>query len=199
MAAKKIKKTSKSNGKKMVQAFLRAERSSLIMQGVVAILFGVAAVFWPGITLSTLVYLVSIFLVVDGIVALVLGFVNIGKKPNVSTLLVVVGFLQLVVGVIFFRWPDVALETIILVMGLLLVVRGLFALAHTFSDRFVMATSRGLQAVLGIISLLVGLVLIVYPITTTLVVVWVIGLYALITGPILLAMAADVNKVMSKQ
>lgn len=198
MADKKSKKAGKSSKNKMTVAFLRAERSSLILQGVIAVLFGIAAVFWPGITVGTLVYLVSIFLVVDGIVALILGFVNIGKKPNIATLLVVVGFLQLVIGTIFFRWPDVALETIILVLGLLLIVRGLFALVHSFSDRFVMATSRALQAILAIVSLLVGLILIVYPITTTLVVVWVVGLYALITGPILLAMAADVGKMTRK-
>lgn len=199
MATKKSKKTSKAPKGKLVDAFLRAERSSLILQGVISVLFGVAAVFWPGITLSTLVYLVSAFLIVDGIVVLILGFANLGKRPNVATLLVVLGFLQLVIGSIFFRWPDVALETIILVLGLLLIVRGLFSLVHTFSDRFVLATSRALQAVLGLVSLLVGLILIVYPITTTLVVVWVVGLYALITGPVLLAMAVDVGKALSKK
>lgn len=199
MAAQKSKKTSKAPKGKMVDAFLRAERSSLLLQGIVSVLFGVAAVFWPGITLSTLVYLVSIFLVVDGIVVLILGFANLGKKPNIATLLVVLGFLQLVIGAIFFRWPDVALETIILVLGLLLVVRGIFSLAHTFSGRFALATSRALQAVLGLISLLVGLILIVYPITTTLVVVWIVGLYALITGPVLLAMAVDVGKALAKK
>lgn len=194
--AVKTKKGKKAS--KIAVAFLRAERSSLILQGVVSILFGIAAVFWPGITVGALVYLVSAFLVVDGIVTLVLGFVNIGKKPNVATLLVLFGFLQLVIGVIFFRWPDVALETIILVLGLLLIVRGLFAFAHTFSDRFVVATARSMQAAIGIVSLIVGLILVVYPITTILVLVWVVGIYALVTGPILFAMAADINKTLTK-
>ncbi len=45
----------------------------LTIRGIAAILFGIAAVFWPHLTLTTLVILFSAWVLIDGIVRIVSG------------------------------------------------------------------------------------------------------------------------------
>lgn len=168
---------------------------AMLVRGIAAVLFGIAAVFWPGITLVTLVYLFSAFILVNGIVGLVSGIMSSSSETGTNrVLLVLVSILEIGVGVYLLRHPGVSFATLVLLIGAVLVVHGLFeVIGGLFTGHG--ATNKMLTILSGAISLLVGLVVLVQPASAGVAFVWILGLFALLSGPLLIAMALDVKHV----
>lgn len=171
---------------------------SLVVQGVLAVLFGIAAVFWPGLTLVTLVYLFSSFILITGLVDLVFGIKSLGdSKKSVFSRFggVLLGVLQLGVGVYLLRHPHVSFATFILLIGFTLIVRGLLEVVLGLFERGNSALFKMVMIVSGLISLGVGVVVLMQPAASGVAFVWILGLYALITGPMFIALGLDARKL----
>lgn len=180
----------------MTSRFTRAdvERSTLLFRGVVAILFGIAAVFWPGLTAEVLLYLFGAFLALDGFMALAVGLMHLSHARK-ALLLVLVGLVELGIGIFLFRNPDITFATLLLILGLSLIIMGFFSFAHAFADGNELATTRTMRAILGVLGLIIGIVILMQPVGGGLAFVWILGLYALISGPVMIAMATDMVKI----
>lgn len=161
----------------------------LTLRGISAILFGLAAVFWPGITLVTLVYLFSAFILATGIVGIVHGLTNVGREGIGWMLTLLLGFLEVGVGVYLLRHTDVAFETFILLIGFVLIVRGVLEVVSAFNEETV--TTRTLLTIGGVVATLAGIVVLRQPVAGGVAFVWVLGVYALIVGPLLIALSID--------
>jgi uncharacterized membrane protein HdeD (DUF308 family) len=162
---------------------------SLVLRGVAGILFGIAAVFWPALTLVILVYIFSIYILVSGVVSIVEAVVQLTRKGSWLWRLLL-GILELGVGVYLVRHPAVSFETFILVIGLVLIARGVFEGIMALVDEF-SATNRTLMIIGGALSVIVGIIILLQPVAGGVAFVWVLGLYALVTGPIWIALALD--------
>lgn len=171
---------------------------SLVLQGVLAVLFGIAAVFWPGLTLVTLVYLFSSFILVTGLVDLIFGIRSLGDSQK-SVLRrfggVFLGVLQLGVGVYLLRHPFVSFATLILLIGFTLIIRGLVEVVLGLFERDNSALFKMVMIVSGLISLGVGIFVLMQPVASGVAFVWILGLYALITGPMFIALGMDARKL----
>jgi len=165
---------------------------ALLVRGLAAVLFGIAAVFWPGITLVTLVYLFGAFVLANGLVGLVSGLVS-GDESFTSRLLVMlVSLVEIGVGVYLVRHPLVSFATLVLLIGFTLVVRGVFdVVGGLFGGGS--ATYKLITMVAGAISAVAGVVVLFQPASAGVAFVWVLGLYALLTGPLLIAMSLDLK------
>lgn len=166
---------------------------ALVVRGIAGILFGIAAVFWPALTLVTLVYIFSIYILVSGLVSIVTGLMHLVKGRN-WFLGLILGFAELGVGVYLVRHPGVTFATLILIIGLVLVARGVFEVVMGLTeDNF--ATHKLLVILGGVLAAAVGIIVLLQPASGGVAFVWVLGLYALITGPILIALGLDVKQV----
>ena len=96
---------------------------ALTIRGVIAVLFGIAAIFWPGITLLTLIYLFSAFILVDGLVRIVASLVGVGHSRH-WFLGLILGLIELGVGVYLIRHPGVSFATLILLIAFTLIIVG---------------------------------------------------------------------------
>lgn len=179
------------------QSVTKMLRASLVTQGVLAIVFGIAAVFWPGLTAVTLVYLFSAFLVVDGLVVLILGLLHL-KNFNKAWLLLLLGMLELGVGLYLISNPLMSFATLILLLGFSLLIRGVFSLFSSFIHKEDSNTARALGATMGALGVLIGMLIMTQPMASGLGFVWILGLYALVSGPILIALSFDVAKTSKK-
>lgn len=164
---------------------------ALIVRGIAGILFGVAAVFWPGITLVTLVYIFSIYILVSGAVGIVTSVMHLVKGRN-WFLGLIVAVIELAVGVYLVRHPLVTFATLVLVIGLVLVARGVFEVVMALTEDS-MATHKVLVVFAGLLSAAVGVFVMLQPAAGGVAFVWVLGLYALVTGPIMIALGLDVK------
>jgi uncharacterized membrane protein HdeD (DUF308 family) len=169
----------------------------LVLRGVLAILFGIAAVFWPGLTVVTLLYLFAAFLLVGGLVELVLSVVHLGA-PGTSVLTkvlkLVLGMLQIGVGVYLLRHPQVTFVTFILLIGFSLIVRGVFEIMEGLFEEGP-SMYRVVMVIVGLLALLAGVIVLFQPHVASVAFVWIIGLYALISGPLLIAAAMDAKRL----
>jgi uncharacterized membrane protein HdeD (DUF308 family) len=167
---------------------------ALTFRGIAAIIFGIAAVFWPGITLVTLLYIFAAWVLVDGVIRIVAGVSRIGQH-QLGFLTLVVGLLQLGVGVYLLRHPTVTFATLVLLIGFLLIIGGIVEVVSVLSAND-SATGKTLAIIVGVASVLAGILVLFQPAASGVAFVWILGLYALISGPMLIAMSLDVRKVL---
>lgn len=163
-------------------------------RGIVAILFGIAAVFWPGLTTEVLLYLFAGFLVADGLLALIISLARIKRRANKAIILLIVSVIDLAIGLFLFRNPDIAFATFVLILGLSLVITGIFSFVHAFVSHAELATLRTLHALLGVLGIVIGTAVLLQPVAGGLAFVWIVGLYALVAGPVMIAMSYDTGK-----
>ena len=164
----------------------------LTVRGVALILFGLVAVFWPGLTLVTFVYIFSAFILASGLVGVITSLISIGKKGWFVGLLL--SLLELGVGLYLVRHPLASFATIILLLGLSFLVRGVFEIVSALMGD-TMATSKALTIISGILGVLVGIMVLNQPAVSGVAFVWLVGLYSLITGPIVIALSLDAKKL----
>jgi uncharacterized membrane protein HdeD (DUF308 family) len=158
-----------------------------LTQGVLAIFFGITAVFWPGLTLVTLVYLFSSFVLAWGMIEVVHGLLSVQRRKT-WWLTLLFGLVGLGVGVYLIRHPGVSFATFILVTGLTLIVRGLFDILSIFLDTKT-TNNKILTAIAGIAAIVAGIILLLQPVRGGVAFVWVLGLYAIMFG-LLIAVAS---------
>jgi len=161
----------------------------LLLQGIAAIFFGIVAVFWPGLTLVTLVYLFSAFVLAWGIVEVIRGFLSI-RRSETWWLTLLFGLIGLGVGIYLVRHPKVSFTALILIIGLVLIGRGLLDITSAFLTRHG-AAQRTLTLIIGAAALIAGIVLLFQPEAGGAAFVWVLGLYALVFGALTTAIAIE--------
>jgi len=173
---------------------------AMALRGFISILFGAAAVFWPGETLVTLAYLFGAYVLISGLVNEAVGLSGIGAAAGSfygRVVLVLLGFAETGVGVYLLRHPHVVFSTLILLIGLLLIVRALVELfVAIFGDA--MFSNRMVVGVSGLAAAVVGVIMLFQPEKSGIAFVWLLGAYALVTGPMLVALAYDAKAVGSR-
>jgi uncharacterized membrane protein HdeD (DUF308 family) len=160
----------------------------LVLTGVLSVIFGFVAIIWPEITVGVLALLFAVFIGVNGVVDVVNGIRKLGKSVFSGLLNLLIGFLA--IGVSVFLLSNVgsglALATLVLVISLSFIVRGVLVMVLSFSEPD-LHSSRWFGFFIGTLSILAGLVIAWYPVGATLAWVWVVGLFALITGAMQIA------------
>ena len=154
--------------------------------GVATLLFGIAALFWPGLTLVTFVYIFSAYVLAWGIVSVIEGFSTL-HTDSLWWLKLLFGVLAVGVGVYLVRHPGVSFATLILLTGFTFIVRGLVDIVSGLFGGEIAGSHRVLTVVAGVLGLIAGVFILSQPVAGGVAFVWIIGLYALIVGPVLIA------------
>ena len=179
-------------------SLIQLQQKALRTQAIVAIVFGLLAILWPGLTAFVLIRLLALFLLVD---AFILFFNAFSSWEHVSraTLYVLLGLVQLVLGFILFANPALAIGTLIAVLGIVLIVRGLFSLIHALVLHGAgMDESKTTHALLAVLGIIVGIVILFQPVASGIAFVWVLGFYALLSGVLLLVAANNIKVAITK-
>lgn len=163
-----------------------------VFQGAIAIFFGLAALFWPGLTLLTLLYLFGAFLIIMGVAEIIYGLISIGKEGT-WWLMSLLGLAGLAVGVFLVRNPELSLQTFIIIVGLALIARGIIEGVRAFTEK----SSGGhkvLAVLLAIIAILAGIFILNQPAAGGVAFVWILGLYGLVYGTLAIALSLGIRR-----
>ena len=106
-------------------------------------------------------------------------------------LLMFVGLLSVAVGVIVLLKPSDSLVTLAVIAGIFILIDGAFDLVASFSHR---TENRGLSAVVGVVSIVVGVLLIRHPIGGVLFVALLIGIWLIAVGVVRFVEAFDSDR-----
>ena len=158
---------------------------AVLINGLLAISFGAMALAWPGATLVALVVLFAVFCLADGITAL-LAAGAVGSRERPWGHLLVAGLLSLAAGIAAFLWPGLTAVALLLLVAAWAIVRGVLEIVAAIRLRD-MIDDEWRLVLAGSVSVLFGLLLLVWPGAGILALVWLIGVGALVRG-ILLAM-----------
>lgn len=151
----------------------------LALRGALAILFGVAALLLPHLTLKALVFLFGAYALLDGLSSLLTLTLRAQRKP--WWLAALEGVLGIVVGVATFAWPLITAVVLLYLIALWAIANGISKLLVALMPRLA-SEDRWLLALNGAISLTFGVLLALFPGQGALAVVWLIGLYAIVHG-----------------
>jgi uncharacterized membrane protein HdeD (DUF308 family) len=173
-------------GDDAMSALLAQNWWAIALRGVFAIIFGIIALLMPGATMLALVLLFAAYLLVDGIFAIIAA-VRAARKQERWGWLIFEGLVDLVTGGIAAVWPLITIVAFALLMGAWAIVTGALLLGASY--RLNIPHGRWLMALAGAISVIWGVLLIIWPLIGALVLTWWMAAYALIFGVAMLVLA----------
>src|SRR6201987_2592140 len=100
---------------------------SLILLGVLAIIVGIIAIAWPGVTILALVILFAIYAFIDAGLQAVRAFSSRSAGPVFGHLLL--ALVDLAAGVIALAWPGPTALVLVLIVGIWAITAGLIEIA----------------------------------------------------------------------
>jgi uncharacterized membrane protein HdeD (DUF308 family) len=156
---------------------------ALVLGGVATIIFGVAAVFWPGLTLLVLLYLFSAYVLASGVVNVMAGLSTLGRV-DAWFLPVALGAFELGVGVYLLRHTAVKFSTFIILIGFVLIARGIVETVGAYFNAGASARAKALSYISGLGALVAGIVILFSKQAQGVSFVWILGLYAIVVGTI---------------
>ncbi len=165
---------------------------AVALRGALAILFGLAALLRPGIALQALILLFGAYALVDGVFAIV-GVFGGTRAGTPRWLLFVEGVAGILAGLIAFVLPGLTAVLLLYLIAVWAIVTGIFEIATAIRLR---KEIRGEWALIvgGAFSVLFGVILaVVGPVAGLLSLIWLIGIYALAFGVMLLITAFRVR------
>jgi len=157
---------------------------ALALRGVVAVLFGLLTFILPGITLVTLVLLFGAYALVDGIFNLI-GFFRVASH---QWALLIEGVVGIIAGIVAFALPAITAIVLLYVIAFWAIFTGVFEIIAGIRLRKAIA-NEWILLLVGVLSLLFGLLILFAPGAGALAIVLWIGAYALVFGVFLLALA----------
>ncbi len=163
----------------------------ILLRGIAAIVFGVLAFIWPGLTLFTLIIFYGAFALVDGVLAIAAAIM--GGAPAPRWWLAIVGVLGIAVGLMTFIWPGItALVLLFFIAGWAIAI-GIMQIVGAIRLRKEIE-GEWLLIVGGVLSVLFGIGMLIRPGAGALALIWVIGAYAIVFGIILVIFSLRLRK-----
>jgi uncharacterized membrane protein HdeD (DUF308 family) len=164
----------------------------VVLRGVVAILFGVIALVWPRLTLEVLVLLFGAYALLDGLFAIITAFTNRAGHDSWWVLLLE-GLIGIGAGIIILLHPRFATLVLIYIISFWAVVTGVLEIFAAIRLRKEIQ-GEWLLVLSGILSLVFGVLLLVFPAAGALTVAVIIGWYAILFGAMLLSLGLRLRK-----
>ncbi|BAZ09003.1 hypothetical protein NIES4071_08090 [Calothrix sp. NIES-4071] len=157
------------------------------LRGAIAILFGLAALFLPRITLSTLVFLFGAFVLGSGILLVMTAFKDRLNNAH-GWLLLIEGAISIILGVLVFAFPAITALVLLHFIAAWAIMIGILEVIAAIGMRKEIE-NEWLLFLVGIGSVIFGVSLAIWPGAGALAILWVIGIYAIFFGILLLILA----------
>lgn len=160
-----------------------SNKTAFLLTRILVVLLGIVALIWPGYVLGFLVYFFAFFAIIGSIGTIAVG-ISYSKEqlPAPRWAIILLGILGFIIGIATIAAPAFMTIAIIYFIGAWALVTGVADLIFAFT-RAAAGNSRLIMVLSGIISVLFGILVIFNPpILTAVVLVQVLGIYAIFIG-----------------
>lgn len=168
----------------------------VLVRGLLAIVFGLFALFSPASALLALVIVFGVYAVLDGITAIVLGVRHRTTQAHWGWQ-VAQGAVSAIAGIIALLWPGVTVLALLFVIALWSIVHGIAVIGEAFMLRRAGASTWGWALAGGILSVVFGILLVVQPGAGLLTLLWLVGTFAVVFGVIVVVWAFRLRSAVS--
>jgi uncharacterized membrane protein HdeD (DUF308 family) len=158
--------------------------TTLLFVGMLTAVIGVVVLAWPEQTLTVLSILFGIQLLVFGLFRLISAFSSTAISPG---LVGFIGILVMLAGVVVLRHPFETVAVLATVLGAIWIVSGSVDVISSIADSRL--DHRGFLAISGVLAILAGIVVVSWPAPSVTVIAWVAGIFLVVQGIIISAMA----------
>lgn len=166
------------------------------LRGVAAIIFGVLALTRPGATVLALVLVFGFYAIADGVLAIVAAF-QMRQLAKDWWVVLLEGLAGILVGIIALVYPSVTAVALYLLIAFWAVFTGIMEIIAAIRLRHEIENEWSL-ILTGVLSIILGVVLIIFPLVGAVGLVWTIGIYAILFGLLMLYLAFTVRGVASR-
>jgi uncharacterized membrane protein HdeD (DUF308 family) len=159
---------------------------SLLLRGLAAIIFGILIVLFPGAALQTFIILFAAYALVDGVFTIITALQNRNQERWWVHLLE--GIVSVAAGILALVYPGITAFVMLYIIAFWAVVTGVLEVWAAIQLRKEIEGEFWL-GLSGVLSILFGVLLILFPGTGILTVLWLVSAYAIIFGVVMVILA----------
>jgi uncharacterized membrane protein HdeD (DUF308 family) len=148
-----------------------------VVMGIVSVVLGLLAMFYPGATIVTVAIFFAAWLFVSGFYEVITSFTRDGDTAS-RVLHAIIGVLSVIVGFALLRTPFQSVEVFIFVLGIFWLVQGVM----TFIAAFQQKEGRNWRIIMGLLGVLAGIIILTYPISSALTFAFIGGIWLVVLG-----------------
>jgi uncharacterized membrane protein HdeD (DUF308 family) len=156
---------------------------AVALRGLLAVVFGLLALIWPGVTLASMVLFFGVYALVDGVFSIAAAV----RQRDRWGAMVLKGLLGIGAGIAAFSVPGITALALIYLIAAWAIVSGVLEIAVAIKLRKEIE-GEVLLVLSGITSIAFGGLLAMWPIPGAFAVVTLVGIYALVFGVLLIGL-----------
>jgi uncharacterized membrane protein HdeD (DUF308 family) len=161
--------------------------------GLITVVLGILALAWPGHTLIAIAVVFGVQLVVMGVFRFVASFAFPDLSGGTRVLYALLGVLSLIIGLYALRHVLITIVALALLLGIFWVVNGTTELFTAISQREL--PNRGWNIFSGILGIIAGIILLVYPAISVLTLAIVVSIWLIVYGMMLISVASQMRSL----
>ncbi len=165
--------------------------TSLSVRGILAVIVGVIALAWPGVTVLALVIVFAVYAFIAAGLEAARAFSSATAGPVIGHLLL--GLVDLAAGVVALVWPEPTALVLMLIVGVWAVIAGLVEIAAAFGAGE-QAGTRAMYILGGLVTVAFGVVLCARPDIGAVTLALLFGLFNLIFGIWMLVQGIELRR-----
>ncbi len=160
---------------------------TFLIRGVIAILFGLAAIIWPSLTVTILVFVFGAYVIVDGIFSIAVSIMT--RKQNDQWWVgILLGIAAIIIGIWAMLFPDLTAIGLVYFIGAWWLVSGILEIIFAIRVRKEIENEWFL-ILGGVISVIAGALFMLFPGSGAISLIWIIGLFAIFLGVMFVVLA----------
>lgn len=167
--------------------------SILLVNGLIAILFGLLALIVPIATILTLTIYLGLIILLGGLILFYISYRNL-KAKKTYLLLMTEAILSIIIGAVIAFYPSISLQIFLVMIGIWATIIGLFQIIISVRMKS-KVSNHGMFTLNGVITLVFGLLLFFNPQGTLVALFYVIGVLAVIAGILLIYLGIKVRGI----
>jgi uncharacterized membrane protein HdeD (DUF308 family) len=160
---------------------------AFVLRGVLAILFGLLCFLLPGMALLTLVFMFGFYAIADGVVHLVSAFRRTGPEQQPWWALLISGIVSIIAGALAIFIPGLTAVVLLYIIAAWAIVTGILQIVGAIRLRK-QINNEWLLALSGLLSIVFGVLIAIFPGAGALTLVLWIGAYSVVFGILLIAL-----------
>jgi len=183
-----LKKVGNMNSKEL----LESAKTYIIFEGILAILFGLILMLWPGLSVATFIVFIGFYGIIHGIILLIMAIFSQKGEPN-RGLSVATGALSLLFGIIILNMPVLYAAFNLYVIAAMIGIEGIFLAFHGFTASKDSSGHKIMLTVAGILTLLFSIWVFTNPKEGGILMIFLLSLTLIISGALTIAAGSSIK------